>query len=258
MNKLYLLLFLVRNICGFCFSNLRTGQGDAIFTAQCRHEFHLYCILNNSQHGSHRCPICAANWDKDSVPFQVPPPQPNNLGGFPSFSFQFHPKPHSTSPLNSFGTFNPFQQHPSSALNPFTQQFQDPREPASYFDDEPLLITSPTQSSGPQKVTIRTHTETPAISAAESRPQFPVLVSIRSPALQDPDGHGRTPIDLVTVLDVSGSMTGRKLDLVKRAVKFVLQNLGASDRLSIVTFSTTARRLFPLKRMSVEGRESAT
>ncbi|KAM5587250.1 hypothetical protein ABKV19_005936 [Rosa sericea] len=46
--------------------------------------------------------------------------------------------------------------------------------PAKAFaDDEPLPSTSPTQASGSQQVTFKTHTETSAIRAAESRPQFP-------------------------------------------------------------------------------------
>ena len=150
----------------------------------------------------------------------------------------------------------PLQQSPSFSTRRNYPRYSHP-EQTSFSDDEPLQPTSPTQSSRSQNVTIKTQTEFLAISAAESCPHFPVLVSIRAPALQDPDGEGHTPIDLVTVLDVSGSMAGRKLDLVKRAVKFVIQNLGPSDRLSIVSFSTTARRVFPLRRMTVEGRESA-
>ncbi|KAM5587251.1 E3 ubiquitin-protein ligase WAV3 [Rosa sericea] len=195
--------------CAICWSNVTTGQGQAIFTAECSHSFHYPCIANNVQHGNLCCPICRAKWDKNNVPFQVPPLQQNNLGAH------------------------------------------------GFADDEPLPFTSPAQSSGPQNVTIKTHTETSAIPAADSRPQYPVLVSICAPPLQDPDGEVRTPIDLVTVLDVSGSMQGQKLDLVKQAVKFVIENMGSSDRLSIVSFSTNSRRVLPLRRMTVDGRESA-
>ncbi|KAM5587253.1 E3 ubiquitin-protein ligase WAV3 [Rosa sericea] len=206
--------------CAICLSNVKRGQGQAIFTAECSHSFHFDCIAKNVEHGNLCCPICRAKWDKINVPFQAPKdsvdPQRNNLG-------RIHPHP----------------------------------EPRSFSDDEPLLTTSSTQSSVSQSVTIKIHTESPAISASESRTNFPVLVSIRAPPLEDPNGHSRTPIDLVTVLDVSGSMGETKLSLVKSAVKFLIQNLGPSDRLSIVSFSTTATRVFPLRRMSDDGRESA-
>jgi Mg-chelatase subunit ChlD len=47
----------------------------------------------------------------------------------------------------------------------------------------------------------------------------------------------RSTLDLVTVLDVSGSMSGPKLALLKCAMRFVIKNFEPSDRLSVVTFS---------------------
>ncbi|KAL7148600.1 hypothetical protein ABFS83_06G189800 [Erythranthe nasuta] len=38
---------------------------------------------------------------------------------------------------------------------------------------------------------------------------------------------------------------------------FVIQNLGPNDRLAVIAFSSTARRLFPLRRMSETGRQQA-
>ncbi|KAJ7557848.1 hypothetical protein O6H91_04G012300 [Diphasiastrum complanatum] len=67
----------------------------------------------------------------------------------------------------------------------------------------------------------------------------------------------RAPLDLVTVLDVSGSMAGTKLLLLKHAMAFVVQNLSPADRLSVIAFSSTAKRLFPLRRMVPEGRQAA-
>nr|XP_011460447.1 PREDICTED: uncharacterized protein LOC105350353 [Fragaria vesca subsp. vesca] len=196
------------NICSICWSDLTTGQGQAIFTADCSHSFHYPCIANNVHHGNLCCPACRAKWDKSKLPFQVPPLQQNKA------------------------------KH-------------------GFDDDEPLSSAALSQSSGPHNVTIKTYTETSAIPAADSRPQYPVLVSICAPPLQDPDSEARTPIDLVTVLDVSGSMNGQKLDLVKQAVKFVIENMGSSDRLSIVSFSNSSRRVLPLRRMTIDGRESA-
>jgi len=61
----------------------------------------------------------------------------------------------------------------------------------------------------------------------------------------------------VTVLDVSGSMTGNKLALLKRAMRFVIDNLGPADRLSVVSFSHRADRRIRLARMSDDGKVSA-
>ncbi|KAF9620696.1 hypothetical protein IFM89_013996 [Coptis chinensis] len=53
-------------------------------------------------------------------------------------------------------------------------------------------------------------------------------------------------------------MKGTKLVLLKNAVRFVISNLGPADCLSIIAFSSTARRIFPLRRMSDVGRDCAT
>jgi hypothetical protein len=45
--------------------------------------------------------------------------------------------------------------------------------------------------------------------------------------------------------------------LLKQAMGFVIQHLRPSDRLSVIAFSSTARRLFPLQRMSHHGRQQA-
>lgn len=219
-----------QNNCGICRSSLTRGLSESIFTAECSHAFHYHCIANNVEHGNPCCPVCGAKWNKDNVPFQAPPLQQNNTAR--------------NTPV-------------SSPQLPRRSYHQSP-EPPTFSDDEPLPSpTTPIESSVPQNITVKTHTESSAIPAAESNPRFPVLVSIRAPPLKDPEGHGRTPVDLVTVLDVSGSMSGTKLSLLKQAVTFVVENLGPADRLSAVSFSSSSRRVFPLRRMTVAGRESA-
>ncbi|KAL6660968.1 hypothetical protein ACP70R_000352 [Stipagrostis hirtigluma subsp. patula] len=60
----------------------------------------------------------------------------------------------------------------------------------------------------------------------------------------------RAPLDLVVVLDGSGSMRGNKLSQLKMAMQFVVRKLCPADRLSVVTFSRGATRLCPLRAMS--------
>jgi Ca-activated chloride channel family protein len=50
--------------------------------------------------------------------------------------------------------------------------------------------------------------------------------------------------DITFVLDVSGSMAGKKLEQAKRALRFCVANLNAGDRFEIVRFSTEAEALF--------------
>lgn len=156
----------------------------------------------------------------------------------------------------------PLEDYPnySYVLQPPLTTFS---EPIQYSDDDPLLaisadLSSLTSRAHPNSVTVKAFPELPAIAVSESVSGFAVLVGVRAPPILD-DTHyiDRAPIDLVMVLDVSGSMSGSKLDLLQHAVCFVIENLGPSDRLSIVSFSSSAHRIFPLRRMTDTGREDA-
>ncbi len=58
----------------------------------------------------------------------------------------------------------------------------------------------------------------------------------------------RMPVDVVMVLDVSGSMQG-DIELLKKVVRFMAGEMKSGDRLSVVTFSTEAEVIFGLTPM---------
>ncbi|XP_074300393.1 E3 ubiquitin-protein ligase WAV3-like [Silene latifolia] len=129
----------------------------------------------------------------------------------------------------------------------------------NFNDDEPLSSSEAPpqpQQSGAQPMTVKALPEYPALSKSDQSDSFAVLVSIRAPMLSPETAdvaNSRAPLDLVAVLDVSGSMYGNKIALLKQAVNFVIRNLGPTDRLSIITFSTYSHRLTPLTRMTQAG-----
>ncbi|KAH3759234.1 von willebrand factor type A domain protein [Pelomyxa schiedti] len=91
--------------------------------------------------------------------------------------------------------------------------------------------------------------------------------------VQPPEQTARTPVDLVCVIDVSGSMginasykaaagevesTGLTiLDVVKHAVNTIVHTLGNQDRIALVPFSSSADVVMPLTRMNTVGQERA-
>jgi len=90
-------------------------------------------------------------------------------------------------------------------------------------------------------------------------------------SIQPPQEENRSPCDICCVVDTSGSMADRaeiqndkneqyglsQLDLVKHALKTIIQSLQIQDRLSIVSFSDKAKILFQLTTMSDQGKEAA-
>ena len=67
------------------------------------------------------------------------------------------------------------------------------------------------------------------------------------------DGGSRTSVDLICVIDVSGSMSGEKIELVKSTMKYLIETLTPSDRLSIITFENWGERLCGLKCVTPEN-----
>lgn len=66
-----------------------------------------------------------------------------------------------------------------------------------------------------------------------------LLVKISEKTLQE-DKIGRTPLDLVCVIDRSGSMNGLKIHQVKETLLKLLSMMQQEDRISIVSFNDGA------------------
>ncbi|CAL4941880.1 unnamed protein product [Urochloa decumbens] len=127
----------------------------------------------------------------------------------------------------------------------------------SFQDDDPLDPPPPAAATAggvaPNGgLVLKAQPEFPALGRGASWDKFAVLVDATAPS-----DVARAPLDLVTVLDVSGSMKGQKLQLVKRAMCFVIDQLGPADRLSVVVFSNSARRVTRLARMDAAGKAAA-
>ncbi|KAL6633966.1 hypothetical protein ACP70R_026637 [Stipagrostis hirtigluma subsp. patula] len=248
-------------MCAICFESMKPGHGQAIFTAECSHMFHFHCISSNVKHGNHVCPVCRAKWKE--IPFN-----------------------HSLSSIVSNGrggrNVNRTQLPQQDAYMALLRQVPNRQreapvfhtsEPVDFNDDEPLQkmeVADNCDVGSSRTVEINTYPEFSAIPQLSSPDDFAVLIHLKAPYANPEQVTRRTvnatsagcptsraPIDLVTVLDVSGSMAGTKLALLKRAMGFVIQHLGPSDRLSVIAFSSTARRLFHLRRMSHTGRQQA-
>jgi Mg-chelatase subunit ChlD len=64
----------------------------------------------------------------------------------------------------------------------------------------------------------------------------------------------KSNIDLICLIDKSGSMQGQKMNLLIESFNNILEYLGDNDRLSIIVFDNQALRLTPLLRMTQDGK----
>ena len=68
--------------------------------------------------------------------------------------------------------------------------------------------------------------------------KIPVMVEIKSEEVEMDES--RPGIDIVIAVDVSGSMQGDKIKLVRETLTFLVDELKDIDRLSFVTFNDSA------------------
>ncbi|XP_023639542.1 uncharacterized protein LOC111830925 [Capsella rubella] len=245
-----------KKTCAICLTAMKAGQGHAIFTAECSHSFHFQCITTNVKHGNQICPVCRAKWNE--IPLQS-----SNAKSKTGVKPVSRPRddawmtipPRRSSPIQS--SSRPDNLRVSSIFN---------TEPAVFNDDETLEHQDHSAESGLEKskhgvsgtLEVKTYPEISEVARSVSFKDFAVLINLKAPSKSSSNSSSsRAPVDLVTVLDVSGSMAGTKLALLKRAMGFVIQNLGPFDRLSVVSFSSTARRNFPLRLMTETGKQEA-
>ncbi|KAH7662674.1 Zinc finger RING/FYVE/PHD-type protein [Dioscorea alata] len=241
------------NFCAICRTTINTGQ--AFFTAECSHIFHFKCIGLNVKHGNHVCPICRAKWKE--VPFHGSQNSDHSHG-------RARVRPVNVPHDQDYTMIIRPPYRDSSRRKANLASLYQSSEPASFDDDEPLNLqsntTKETRHGCADKVEMKTELEYSAIPKSAIEENFAVLIHLKAPRADTEHIPGKTtraPVDLVTVLDISGSMAGSKLALLKRAMGFVIQNLGPSDRLSVIAFSVTGRRLFNLRRMTESGRQLA-
>lgn len=82
-----------------------------------------------------------------------------------------------------------------------------------------------------------------------------VMASLRANPL---DARTRTSIDLVAVVDRSGSMEGKKMNTVKNTLGFIVTQLTENDSFGIVTFESGVVVDLPLTKMTPEQKLRAT
>ncbi|XP_071707296.1 E3 ubiquitin-protein ligase WAV3-like [Rutidosis leptorrhynchoides] len=221
---------------------MKSNNGEAIFTAECSHSFHFHCITSNVKHGNRVCPICRARWKQ--IPINKSTSRSKSNINFRSLS--------NHDPYLILQGLSP-QQTQSNRDVP--SLFQSP-EPPIFDDDEHVNPKTEQESVSNGTIDMKTYPEVSSVARSFHFNDFAILIRLKAPVTKQ-NRNAPVLLDLVTVLDISGSMTGTKIALLKQAMGFVIQNLGPLDRLSVITFSSSARRLFPLRRMTETGKQES-
>ncbi|GMI77347.1 hypothetical protein like AT5G49665 [Hibiscus trionum] len=298
--------FKFRSSCGICLNSVKTGQGTAIYTAECSHAFHFPCIASHvRKYDSLVCPVCSTTWkdvpllsihktpipsqsQNDTVLIQNTTPRIDEKNFIESYSprivnqQELKSKPKS-SDLRSYDDDEPLLSPTAGGgrFVPIPEADESIEQEENEIEEFQGFFVNPNTSSDElhpfdgrdsRNVRVRLSPETAVVSVGRGYGTYAVALKIKAPPppvkIQASSRNGsntvshwgtshRAPIDLVTVLDVSGSMAGAKLQMLKRAMRLVISSLGSADRLSIVAFSANTKRLLPLRRMTPHGQRAA-
>ncbi|GBG34957.1 Inter-alpha-trypsin inhibitor heavy chain H3 [Hondaea fermentalgiana] len=87
--------------------------------------------------------------------------------------------------------------------------------------------------------------------------QTVAMLTLSAAQIGEDHEKARGGLDLVVVLDKSGSMTGAKLRLCKETCKLLTRELGSNDRLGIIVFDHSVSTALPMTKLSEENKEVA-
>ena len=103
--------------------------------------------------------------------------------------------------------------------------------------------------TGHTQFPVITATTTLEFGAQESTKESNIygMVTLKAPSLLSDTASEKeldelhVPIDLVCVVDQSGSMSGDKIRLLKETLNYIIEQMGALDRLAIISFESSAQ-----------------
>ncbi|OMJ87207.1 hypothetical protein SteCoe_11132 [Stentor coeruleus] len=124
-------------------------------------------------------------------------------------------------------------------------------------DDEPLTKSQQiisTETSEQEDIEISLHFARNYFTPSDSYQEWPCTVLLKAPEVIETKRSG---VDIICVIDVSGSMSGNKIELVKSTLVFMLTQMTSADRVSIVSFSSFSSKLLPLTVMNDLGKIKA-
>ena len=116
-------------------------------------------------------------------------------------------------------------------------------------------VCQPTTAAAQPVCALKCEAELTAYASAAEASVLAVA-SLQAPPAVD---AARAPLELVAVLDRSGSMSGQKMMLMKQTLNLLVTRSGlqAQDKLGIVVFDQDVQIVLPLTSMDQEGRLKA-
>ena len=237
------------DLCSICLSPL-VQSGKDLYTTTCQHQFHFECLTKNIQAQNNECPLCRTllNSLVDVIhkPAQSPAPPVQVL-------IQTSP------PSTTTGIWSTLRR---SMINPYnwisgssTPSRANIIESEDRVDEEAVRALSARMQAA-RRTSADATTELASVTATTTlefggqvlnqTSNIYGMVTLKAPSLLSQAASEkqlnelRVPVDIVCVVDQSGSMQGEKMILLKETLDYIIEQMSPLDRLAIISFDTKA------------------
>ncbi|CAF1017086.1 unnamed protein product [Adineta steineri] len=231
----------VADDCSICLSTL--APGTVLLTLSCNHKFHLQCLASNVQAQNKQCPLCRATIDASIVQLLAGSTAPST----PTRPV-YLPPPLAAVPIQDIPSIE--ESVDEAALQTAAERLAAAQQAAA------------TGSSDTENLSLITAVTTLEYEAQplETTSNIYGLVTLQAPTIPQSEIEvmraSRIPLDLICVIDSSGSMSGEKMNLLKQTMVYIVEQLNHLDRMAIISFNISAvDRSHGLKRMNEQNQQ---
>jgi uncharacterized protein YegL len=227
--------------CGICLDPMLPSQDQ--YTIACGHTFHTACISKCARRTNHKCPYCRGTVAAGvsglvtSGSSTARGSTSKHLHGSSVPRILPYVATHHTTPV----------PHDDTPVEIDVTEDHLPDFPAQ-MEVTAAAAAAPAVST---LLSVETLVEYTRIPACRKEPLNAIVRIVAPPA----PTTSRNGLDLVAVVDVSGSMEGAKLDMLKKTLTRILSLLTERDRISIVPFSDQAMPMCGLRCLTSGARD---
>lgn len=120
---------------------------------------------------------------------------------------------------------------------------------------QPKEQPKPVQSASEYQLSFDAEPEFRSYTYDQDVSKFWSQVVVEAPRFDS--AESRPPVDIVAVLDVSGSMYGEKISLVRKSMRRLLRSMGDRDRVAFISFDTQVETVMDFCNMTEENKQRA-
>jgi Mg-chelatase subunit ChlD len=122
--------------------------------------------------------------------------------------------------------------------------------------DEFEVIDSKEIQTTNTTITLECINEFPSVKRGSGQNELTTMIHIKAPKLENVEDRKKN-LRAIGVIDISGSMSGAKLNLAKESLTFMVGELNKDDEFGLVTFETEVDEVLPVKKMDDENKKLA-